>query len=127
DRAAREQAQAAALLSPADRSSHHKAIAKAIAANIDGIAPLRREIEALQAMRAAKSLATEKKRAALAVKLGRTRKPALTNMISQRVKAFEALAAVDVPSAKRYLVNTPFEIVGSALNFDSFAAVPTAG
>jgi len=126
DRAAREQAQAAALLSPADRSSHRKAIATAIITNIDGIKPLRREIEALQATRAAKTLAAEKKRAALAVKLGRTRKPVLANMISQRVKAFETMVdAVTVPSAQRYLVNTPLDTYGYALNFDSFAVVPS--
>jgi hypothetical protein len=126
DCAAREQADLIAEMTPADRTDHRQAVAKAIEANIDGIAPLNRAIEALQAKSAVKTMKEEKKRAARAVKLGRARKTILANMISQRVRAFEALVeAVDVPSAQRYLVNTPFEIVGSALNFDSFAIVPS--
>lgn len=111
---------------PTERAAAQKAVAAALAAHIEGIAPLKRELDKLRAQTALKSEAARKKLAADAVKRGRTRKPLIASMISQRVKAFEAMAdAVAVPSAKRYLVNMPIEIVGSALNFDSFAAVPS--
>lgn len=126
DRDFREQTALIAATTPADHTAHHKAVAKAMAAHIEGITPLRRELDALQVKSAAATMATEKKRAATAVKRGRARKPILAGMISQRVRAFEAFTgAVTVPGAQRYLVNTPIEIVGSALNFQSFAIVPS--
>ncbi len=124
DCAAREQADLIAAMTLADRTDHRQAVAKAIEENIEGIAPLNRAIEALQAKNAVTTMKEEKKRAKRAVKIGRAREPILANLISQRVRAFEALVeAVNVPSAQRYLVNTPFEIVGWGLNFDSFAIV----
>lgn len=126
DRSAREQADLLAAMTPTDRTDHRQAVAKAIEANIDGIARLNRAIKMLQAKNAAKTVTEEKKRAKRAVKIGRDREPILANMISQRVRAFEALVgAVNVASAQRYLVNTPFEIAGTALNLDSFAIVPS--
>jgi hypothetical protein len=126
DSAASEQADLIAAMTLADRTDHHQAVAKAIEANIEGIAPLNRAIEALQAKNAVTTMKEEKKRAKRAVKIGRAREPILANMISQRVRAYEALVeAVNVPSAQRYLVNTPFEIVGSGVNIDSSAIVPS--
>ena len=46
-------------------------------------------------------------------------------MVGQRVAAFQALAAVDVPNAPRYLVNAPFEISATGLTLSSSAVVPS--
>lgn len=108
-----------------DQRPHRKAIAAAMTAHLNGIAPLRREINALQAKQAAKTAATEAKRAKLAIKAGRDRKAQLAAAVSQRVAAFQALAAVDVPNAPRYLVNTPFEISATGLTLSSSAVVPS--
>ncbi|MBI2255404.1 MAG: hypothetical protein HYU58_12350 [Proteobacteria bacterium] len=124
-REVREASANAALTVTTDQSVHRKAVAAAITTHLSGIAPLRREIAALQVRQATKSAAAEAKRAKLAIKTSRGRKAALAAITRQRVAAFEALAAVDVPNAPRYLVNTPFEIAGSGLNLSSFAAVPS--
>lgn len=126
DRTLREQAELMAATMPTDRTDHRKAVAKAASTHIDGIIPLRRDVTALLAKSAAKAMAAEKKRAALAATRGRERKPILANMVSQRMKAFETMVdAVTVPAARRYLVNTPIDTYGYALNFDSFALVPS--
>ena len=124
DRAAREDAESQAVsgrLAPADDQP-----AKLLAKHIEGLRPLSREYDALMARRAAKLESEIDRLRARASKLGRGRKTALANMTRQRVRAFEALAGtVQVPSARRYLVNTPFEIAARTFTLDASAIVPS--
>ena len=124
-RDAREAGAIGALGLATDQSQHRKAVAAAITAHLDGIPQLRREVSKLHAQQAERSAAAEAKRARLAVKAGSGRKAALNAMVRQRMAAFQAAAAVDVPNAPRYLVNTPFEISATGLTLSSSAVVPS--
>lgn len=125
DRAARQEARSREA--PVRLAATDDELAKLLTKHIEGLRPLRREYDALMARRAAKLETEISRQHAHAGKLGRGRKTALAGMVKQRVRAFEALAgAVQVPSARRYLVNVPFEIAGShAFNLDSSAIVPS--
>jgi hypothetical protein len=126
DRATREEAELQATSVRLDRAREQKSIAKLMEKHIEGVASLSQEFDVLAARNEAKAESQLKKLRARALKNARGRKTSLSNMIAQRVEAYQALAdAVNVPSAKRYLVNTPIEIVGTLLNFDSFAIVPS--
>ena len=124
DRAAREDAErqaASVRLAPAGDQ-----LAKLLAKNIDGLSSLSREYDALMVRRAAKLESEIKKVRARATRIARGRKTALANMTKQRVRAFEAMTGVvQVPSARRYLVNTPFEIAARTFTLDSSAIVPS--
>lgn len=124
DRAARQDAESQTV--SGRRALKDDQPAKLLAKHIEGLRPLSREYDALMARRAAKLESEINHSRARASRLGRGRKAALANMTKQRVKAFEALiGAVQVPSARRYLVNTPFEIAARTFTLDSSAIVPS--
>jgi hypothetical protein len=126
DRASQEEAEIRTL-SGRQRTSDDKAIAKLLEKHIDGLAALKPDFDALMTRNEAKAESQIKKLRAEALKIARSRKPALDRMIAQRVKSFEALThpVVEVPSAERYFVNTPIEIYSTQIDLDSLSNEPS--
>jgi hypothetical protein len=123
ERASREAAELQTSSMRFDRTRDLRSLGKLLEKNVDGFASFSREFDALTARNEANAETQIEELREHALKIACSRELSLASMVAQRVKALEALAAV--PSAQRYLVNTPIEIVADQLNLDSFAIVPS--
>lgn len=106
---------AAAPVFTAPRSRDtRQAATKLLTKAVPGLTAAAKPFNALVSKHMAKGAAALKKARAAAIKDSRATKSSLAKRIAARVKAFELLAAVDVPGTQYTLLNTPFDISSTA-------------